>query len=351
MTRSEWDALHEKALGLVSKSAGIETASAEALEEIRVSLLARKGAPVTDLLKALKDLSPEDKRDCGPKANKLKLELEARIEKRRQELERQADEAALSKSALDLTLPGLAPQRGRLHPLTQTLQEMTRILSLMGFSWAEGPFVEDDRHNFTALNIPEDHPARDMHDTFYLADLPRLMRTHTSPVQIRAMEGQKPPLRIMCPGRVFRHEAVDATHSAVFHQVEGLYVDRRVTFADLKGTLAEFMQKLLGSSAMRFRPSFFPFTEPSTEVDVRCLFCRGEGCGICKQSGWIELLGAGLVHPNVFKAVGYDPEQWSGFAFGIGVERLAMLRLGVKDIRQFYENDQRFLRQFDESLV
>jgi phenylalanyl-tRNA synthetase alpha chain len=349
MTRQDWDNAFEQASAVLRASK--PAANLQELEEVRLAFLGRKGALLTDLLKSLKDLSIEDKRDCGPKVNALKAELESRIELQRNALERAADEASLSASAIDLTLPGFKPARGRLHPLTQTLREMTSILSLMGFSWAEGPFVEDDANNFTKLNIPEDHPARDMHDTFYLADVPRLLRTHTSPVQIRSMEGQKPPLRIMCPGRVFRHEAVDATHSAVFHQVEGLYVAERVTFADLKGTLAEFMQKLLGSSAMRFRPSFFPFTEPSTEVDVKCLFCRGEGCGICKQSGWIELLGAGLVHPNVFKAVGYDPEKWSGFAFGIGVERLAMLRLGVKDIRGFYENDQRFLRQFDESLA
>jgi phenylalanyl-tRNA synthetase alpha chain len=351
MTRQEWDALFEKAQTLAAENDPAQAPSEDKLEEIRVALMARKGAPLTDLMKGLKDLSVEDKRECGPKANALKSELESRIDARRKALQRAADEGALAKSGLDLTLPGYKPARGRLHPLTQTLREMTGILSLMGFSWAEGPFVEDDQHNFTALNIPEHHPARDMHDTFYLRDLPRLLRTHTSPVQIRSMESARPPLRIMCPGRVFRHEAVDATHSAVFHQVEGLYVAHKVTFADLKGTLAEFMKKLLGSSAMRFRPSFFPFTEPSTEVDVQCLFCKGAGCGICKQSGWIELLGAGLVHPNVFKAVGYDPEQWSGFAFGIGVERLAMLRLGVKDIRNFYENDARFLRQFDESLV
>jgi phenylalanyl-tRNA synthetase alpha chain len=349
MTRKDWDTSFQTVAADFAKAA--EPKDLQELEALRVAFLGRKGAPLTDLLKSLKDLSPEDKRDCGPKANALKADIEGKLDAARRKLERAADEAALSASSIDLTLPGYKPARGRLHPLTQTLNEMTSILSLMGFSWAEGPHAEDDTNNFTKLNIPEDHPARDMHDTFYLQDIPRLLRTHTSPVQIRSMESQKPPLRIMCPGRVFRHEAVDATHSAVFHQVEGLYVDKKVTFADLKGTLAEFMQKLLGSSAMRFRPSFFPFTEPSTEVDVRCLFCKGEGCPICKQSGWIELLGAGLVHPNVFKSVGYNPDEWSGFAFGIGVERLAMLRLGVKDIRAFYENDQRFLRQFDESLV
>ena len=324
---------------------------ARTLEDARVRFLGRKGE-ITELLKQLKELSLEDRREFGPQIQGTKEVTELEINKRQRELELAADESSLSGASIDVTLPGYRPARGRLHPLTQTLDEMTRVLSLMGFSWAEGPHVESDENNFTKLNIPEHHSARDMLDTFYVAGGSNVMRTHTSPVQIRALESQKPPLRIMAPGRVFRHEAVDATHSAVFHQVEGLYVDRRVTFADLKGTLSQFMRKMLGpETQIRFRPSYFPFTEPSTEVDVSCFFCRGKGCGLCKQSGWIELLGAGLVHPNVFKAVGYDPEQWSGFAFGIGVERLAMLRLGVKDIRHFYENDTRFLGQFNESIV
>jgi len=321
------------------------------LDELRVHILGRNGR-LTELLKALKDLPLEEKKELGPKAQLLRAELEQRFEAQRAKLESAADEAALSHGAPDLTLPPFVPPRGRIHPLTQTLDEMTRVLSLMGFSWAEGPLVESDENNFTKLNIPEHHPARGMFDTFYLDDSELLMRTHTSPVQIRAMQAGRPPLRIIAPGRVFRHEAVDATHSAVFHQVEGLYIDEHVTFADLKGTLDIFMRELFGPrTRTRFRPSYFPFTEPSAEVDVSCLFCAGRGCAICKQSGWIELLGAGLVHPNVLKAVDYDPEAWSGFAFGIGVERIAMLRLGVKDIRAFYENDLRFLRQFDEDLV
>jgi phenylalanyl-tRNA synthetase alpha chain len=350
-TRASWETAYRELDAALKSAEPANAPDLPALEEIRVRFMGRKGA-LTELLKSLKDLSIDDKRELGPKANELKTALDSKIAARQRELEIKADEASLSGSSIDVSLPGLRPARGRLHPLTQTLDEMTSVLSLMGFSWADGPLVETDDHNFTKLNIPEHHSARDMHDTFYLSGVPRLLRTHTSPVQIRTMESHDPPLRIMAPGRVFRHEAVDATHSAVFHQVEGLYVDKNVTFADLKGTLTAFMKKMLGAKTqMRFRPSYFPFTEPSTEVDVSCFFCVGVGCAICKQSGWIELLGAGLVHPNVFKAVGYDPEEWSGFAFGIGVERLAMLRLRVKDIRHFYENDARFLRQFDETLV
>ncbi len=350
LTRESWEAAYREVEAQLKSADPAQAPDLLKLEEVRVRFLGRKGA-LTELLKNLKDLSLEDRRVLGPRAQELKAVLEARIAQRQRALEVSADEASLSGSAIDVTLPGYRPPRGRLHPLSQVLSEMTRILSLMGFSWAEGPLVESDENNFTKLNIPEHHSARDMLDTFYVEG-GMVMRTHTSPVQIRAMMAQKPPLRVMAPGRVFRHEAVDATHSAVFHQVEGLYVDKRVTMADLKGTLHQFMTHMLGAETkMRFRPSYFPFTEPSTEVDVSCFFCKGQGCGICKQSGWIELLGAGLVHPNVFKSVGYDPEQWSGFAFGIGVERLAMLRLGIKDIRHFYENDARFLRQFDESLV
>ena len=323
----------------------------EALEAFRVDCLGRKGQ-LTEVLKALKDLSLEDRRAFGPQAQAAKVRCEAAITRCRVRLEAAADEASLGRIDLDLTLPAAVPARGCLHPLTQTLQEMTRILGLMGFSWAEGPHVETERNNFEALNIPEDHAARDLQDTFYLRDVPRLLRTHTSPVQIRAMEGGRPPLRVICPGRVFRHESLDASHSAVFHQIEGLAVDRGISFADLKGTLRTFLQRLFGpETETRFRPSYFPFTEPSAEVDVRCLVCGGRGCPACKRSGWIEIMGAGMVHPNVFRAVGYDARQWSGFAFGVGVERVAMLRLGVPDMRLFYENDLRFLRQFDESLL
>ncbi len=334
------------------REAGVEAlATLSALEEVRVRFMGRKGE-LTELLKALKGLAIEDKRNCGPKAQGLKASFEALIERRRADLESVDDEAALAADALDLTLPALRTPRGRLHPISTTLHEIARIFQLMGYSWAEGPFIEDERHNFTALNIPEDHPARDSHDTFYLKGLPLLLRTHTSTVQIRTMDLIQPPLRVVCPGRAFRHEQIDATHSPVFHQVEGLVVDEGIGLADLKGHLRTFLQELLGASTeTRFRPSYFPFTEPSMEVDVKCFFCPGGGCSSCKHTGWIEILGAGIVNPRVLKTVGYDEARWSGFAFGIGVERVAMLRHGVRDLRDFYANDLRFLRQFDESLL
>ncbi|MCX5787964.1 MAG: phenylalanine--tRNA ligase subunit alpha, partial [Elusimicrobia bacterium] len=247
----------------------------------------------------------------------------------------------------DATLPPPPAARGRLHPLTLVMDEMNSILARLGFALADGPLVETEYYNFEALNIPPEHPARDTQDTFYLEVGGLLLRTHTSPVQIRRMESSRPPVRIIAPGRVFRHEAVDASHSAVFHQIEGLYVDKQVSMADLRGTLDTFLQCLFGpQTKTRFRPSYFPFTEPSAEVDIACILCGGAGCAACKRSGWMEILGCGLVHPNVFKAVGYDPGHWSGFAFGMGVERIAMLKLGITDIRMFYENDLRFLEQW-----
>ena len=353
VTRQSWESALGRVEAALQESDPAAAASLDKLsmEELRVRFLGRKGE-LNALLKDLKELSIEDRRDLGPKGQALQAALNAKIASRKAALENASDSTALSENALDPTLPAFHPARGGLHPLTQVLKEMTDILGDLGFSWAEGPHVESDFYNFTALNIPEHHPARDMHDTFYLQDLPLLMRTHTSPVQARVMQNAQPPIRIICPGRVFRHEQVDATHSAVFSQVEGLFVDKNVTFADLKGTLDAFLRKLLGpQTKLRFLPSYFPFTEPSAEVHVSCFVCAGSGCAVCKHSGWIELLGAGLVHPNVFEAVGYDPEQWSGFAFGIGIERVAMLRLGVKDIRAFYENDLRFLSQFHENLV
>jgi phenylalanyl-tRNA synthetase alpha chain len=350
MTRSDWEKSYARAEAALGK-AGVETiADLLKLEEVRVHFLGRKGE-LTELLKSLKDLSLEDKKELGPKAQALKTKLDAALDARKAALEDAGDAASLTKDAIDLTLPSIRPAKGRLHPLTTTLHEIARIFQLMGYSWAEGPFVEDEKHNFSALNIPDDHPARDSHDTFYLQGLPFLLRTHTSTVQIRTMETQRPPLRVVCPGRVFRHEQIDATHSAVFHQVEGLVVDEGIGFADLKGHLQAFLQKLLGAhTKTRFRPSYFPFTEPSTEVDVKCFFCPGTGCPSCKHTGWIEILGAGVVNPAVFKAIGYDEKKWSGFAFGIGVERVAMLLHGVRDLRDFYTNDVRFLKQFDESL-
>jgi phenylalanyl-tRNA synthetase alpha chain len=351
MTRADWEKSYARAEAAL-REAGVETsADLLKLEEVRVRFMGRKGE-LTELLKSLKDLSIEDKRELGPKAQALKASFDGLIEARRASLEDEGDAAGLAKDAIDLTLPSIRPPKGRLHPLTTTLHEIARIFQLMGYSWAEGPFIEDERHNFSALNIPEDHPARDSHDTFYLQGLPLLLRTHTSTVQIRTMESQRPPLRVVCPGRVFRHEQLDATHSAVFHQVEGLVVDENIGLADLKGHLQTFLQKLLGSATKtRFRPSYFPFTEPSTEVDVKCFFCPGTGCPSCKHTGWIEILGAGVVNPVVLKSVGYDSTKWSGFAFGIGVERVAMLLHGVSDLRDFYTNDLRFLKQFDESLL
>ncbi len=351
ISRKNWEARLEAVRSDFAASALDCLATLEDLELFRVKYLGRK-SELTELLKLLKDLAPEDKRALGPQAQKLKSGIETAVARRQAELEDELLQSKLANESLDVTLPSYREPRGRLHPLTLVMDEMTRILTLMGFSLAQGPHVETERHNFEALNIPKHHPARDMLDTFYLKDAPGVLRTHTSPVQVRVMEKQKPPLRIICPGRVFRHEEVDASHSSVFHQIEGLAVDKGVSFADLKGTLDFFLKELFGSGTQtRYRPSYFPFTEPSTEVDVRCLFCGGSGCSACKRSGWMEILGAGVVNPNVFKAVGLDPAQWSGFAFGVGVERVAMLRLGVSDMRLFYENDQRFLSQFDENLA
>jgi phenylalanyl-tRNA synthetase alpha chain len=350
-TLAAWQQEYAKVESALAAAGVDQAADLPKLEEVRVRFLGRKGA-LTELLKSLKDLSLDDKRECGPKAQALKAAFEDQLAAAKSRLEDAADAESLKKDAVDLSLPALRPPRGRLHPLTTTLGAIAGIFQRLGYSWAEGPQVEDEFHNFSALNIPDDHPARDTQDTFYLQDLPRLLRTHTSNVQIRAMETSKPPIRIVCPGRVFRHEQIDATHSAVFHQVEGLVIDKGVGFADLKGHLQAFLESLLGSSTKtRFRPSYFPFTEPSTEVDVKCFFCPGSGCPACKHTGWIEILGAGVVNPAVLRAVGWDPEAWSGFAFGIGVERVAMLTHGVRDLRDFYINDLRFLRQFDEDLV
>jgi len=324
----------------------------DGVEAFRIKYLGRKDGLLTDLLRRLKDLPLEERRRWGPEANGLRAEIEGSLEARKRDLEAEAELARAVGPSLDLTLPARPYPRGRLHPLTLTLERMTSILSRLGFSWAEGPLVEDDWHNFEALNIPPEHPARDLQDTYYLQGkagrTPLLMRTHTSPVQIRALKASTPPVRVMAPGRVFRHEAVDATHSHVFHQVEGLYVDRRVTMADLKGTLSAFMKELFGpSTRIRFRPSYFPFVEPGAEVDVSCLICGGkaQGCPVCKGTGFLEMLGAGLVHPRVLEAGGHDPAAWTGYAFGIGVERIAMMLFAVPDIRAFYENDLRLLSQ------
>lgn len=318
-------------------------AHAAALEEARVRFLGRK-SELTQLLRGLKDLPPAERAAVGARANEVRASLEAL----HAEAERRLAIGSPTTSARDVTLPGRGPVLGHEHVLAAVLREIEQSFRGLGFSLALGPDVEDEYHNFTALNIPEGHPARALTDTFYVA--PGILpRTHTSPVQIRTMESGKPPVRIICPGRVFRNEAVDATHHFEFHQVEGLYVDEGVSMADLKGTLDRFLKEFFGPDTVtRFVPSYYPFVEPGAAVDIRCFFCGGAGCSVCGplSGGWLEVLGAGMVHPNVFRAVGYDPERWTGFAFGMGVERLAMLRHGVPDIRLFFDSDVRFIRQF-----
>lgn len=318
--------------------------SIQELEDIRVNTLGKKGA-LTDILKGVKDLSNEEKPVIGKLANEVKTALFIEIDAKRATLETEALNATLLNNTEDITLPAISFGFGHTHPITQTVKEVSAIFARLGFSVAEGPEVEDDYHNFEALNIPEHHPARDMHDTFYLT-AGQVMRTHTSPVQIRVMENTPPPIMTLAPGKVYRCDS-DVTHSPVFHQIEGLYVDKDVSFAHLKGTLEFFLKELFGSDlTVRFRPSYFPFTEPSTEVDVQCFKCKGAGCNLCKKTGWIEILGAGMVNRNVFRSVGYDPDTLSGFAFGLGIDRIAMLKFGITDIRLLYENDLRFLKQF-----
>jgi phenylalanyl-tRNA synthetase alpha chain len=334
------DAILEEARG-----AAVAARSAAELEEIRVRFLGRQGA-LTQLLRSLGALPAGERPLVGAAANEAKRELEALLEGRLVEA-REAERArARRQQRLDLTLPGRRPPLGAIHPLTRVHDEIVAIFAGLGFSVAEGPEIETDYYNFEALNIPSDHPARDMQDTFYLPG-GLLLRTHTSPVQIRTMLAQRPPVRIVVPGRVHRRDIPDASHSPVFHQVEGLAVDGHVTMADLKGTLELFAREMFGPrSRIRFRPSFFPFTEPSAEVDVLCFLCGGVGCRVCKHSGWLEILGSGMVHPQVLTNVGYDPEEFTGWAFGMGIERIAMLKYGVDDIRLFLENDLRFLQQF-----
>ncbi len=318
-------------------------ATATDLEGARVRFLGRK-SELTQLLRTLKDLPPAERSAVGARANEAKLRLESLVAEATGRIER----AAAPATVRDVTLPGRRPPVGHRHLLHDVIREITEILRGLGFSLAVGPDVEDDWHNFTALNMPEGHPARATTDTFYLGPA-ALLRPHTSSVQIRVMESTPPPVRIACPGRAYRNEAVDPTHHFEFHQVEGLYVDKDVSMADLKGTLDRFLKEFFGpKTEIRFCPSYYPFVEPGAVVDIRCFFCGGKGCSVCGplSGGWLEVLGAGMVHPNVFRAVGYDPERWTGFAFGAGIERLVMLRHGVPDLRLFYEGDVRFLRQF-----
>jgi phenylalanyl-tRNA synthetase alpha chain len=328
-------------------AAAIEAARTSAeLEQIRIEFLGRNGK-LTQLLRSLGQVPPEQRREIGLEANRAKATLEARLESALDAAREGERVARRSAERLDLTLPGRRPPRGVVHPLTRVHDEIVSIFAGLGFSVAEGPEIETDFYNFEALNMPRDHPARDMQDTFYLSD-ETLLRTHTSPGQIRAMRAAagRTPVKTIVPGRVFRRDVPDASHSPVFHQVEGLAVDRRITMGDLKGTLELFAREMFGpKSRIRFRPSFFPFTEPSAEVDVLCFMCGGAGCRACGD-GWLEILGSGMVHPTVLRNGGYDPEEVTGWAFGMGIERIAMLKYGVDDLRLFFENDLRFLKQF-----
>jgi phenylalanyl-tRNA synthetase alpha chain len=311
------------------------------LEKFRIAYFAKKGA-LTSLLKQIASLPEEERPEAGKFANLLKAHLTNRFQETKERLLSRQEEKAYF---FDVTLPGRKPLRGHLHPVTQVQQEICGIFGRMGFKVVDGPEVESDYYNFEALNIPKDHPARDMQDTFYVSDNV-ILRTHTSPMEVRVMESQSPPVRIIAPGKVYRRDS-DVSHTPMFHQIEGLLVDKGITFGDLKGTLTSFVHQMFGrDTALRFRPSFFPFTEPSAEVDIRCVICRGKGCRTCSNTGWLEILGSGMNDPAIYKFVGYDPEVYSGFAFGMGIERVAMLKYGIDDIQLFFKNDMRFLRQF-----
>lgn len=317
----------------------------KSLDGLRVQYLGKKGS-FTDLLKSLGKLPVDERPTAGEKINQAKKALQQAIESRRGEVVSAALDARLNAERLDVTLPGRRQSKGGLHPITITIERIKSIFAAAGYDVAEGPEIEDDYHNFEALNIPAHHPARAMHDTFYVSP-GTVLRTHTSPVQVHVMENGEPPFRMICPGRVYRCDS-DLTHTPMFHQVEGLLVDERVSMADLKGTVVEFLQAYFEADMpVRFRPSYFPFTEPSAEVDMGCVSCGGRGCRICSHTGWLEVMGCGMVHPRVLQMSGVDTERFSGFAFGMGVERLAMLRYGVSDLRLYFENDIRFLQQFN----
>ncbi|HEY7778892.1 MAG TPA: phenylalanine--tRNA ligase subunit alpha [Ktedonobacterales bacterium] len=318
----------------------------DALDAWRTRYLGRERGELTAILKTLGKLPDAQRKAVGQAANATKANLEGRLERRRQALRGRQLAAALDRETLDVTLPGRPSARGHIHPVTQVIRDTARIFGRMGFTVVEGPEVETDYYNFQALNIPPDHPARDMWDTFWITPGQILLRTQTSPGQIRIMEQMRPPVRAIVPGKVYRYEAIDATHEAVFHQIEGLMIDETCTMSDLKGILERFAHEMFGPERrIRFRPSYFPFTEPSAEVDVSCGICGGAGCRSCKYSGWLEILGCGMVHPKVLRGVNYDPARYRGFAFGMGPERIAMLRYGIEDIRAFSENDLRVLRQ------
>jgi phenylalanyl-tRNA synthetase alpha chain len=337
--KEELETLYKETLSSLSQAG-----SAKEVNDIRVRVLGRKGS-LTQLLKGLGALPEGDRREMGRRANEIKEGLESRIEEVLSRIQEQERKESLEKEKIDVTLPGRRIPIGRRHPITQTLDEITDIFSRLGFEVAEGPEVELDYYNFEALNIPKGHPAREMQATFFVSD-EVVLRTHTSPMEVRTMEKHPPPVRIISPGPVYRRDS-DPTHSPMFHQVEGLLVDKGVRFSDLKGVLTVFVHQMFGKGTnLRFRPSFFPFTEPSAEVDIECVMCGGKGCGVCSNSGWLEILGSGMTDPAVFGFVNYDPEEVTGFAFGMGVERIAMLKFGINDIRLFFMNDLRFLRQF-----
>ncbi|ASS95949.1 phenylalanine--tRNA ligase subunit alpha [Peribacillus simplex] len=335
--------LQEEALQKVAAASELKE-----LNEVRVAYLGKKG-PITEVLRGMGKLSAEERPKIGALANDVREAIATKIEEKQKTLETAAVNAKLATETIDVTLPGRPVNKGNLHPLTRVVEEIEDLFIGMGYTVAEGPEVESDYYNFEALNLPKSHPARDMQDSFYITD-EILMRTHTSPVQARTMEKHKGqgPVKIICPGKVYRRDNDDATHSHQFQQIEGLVIDENISMSDLKGTLDVFAKKVFGQDReIRLRPSFFPFTEPSVEVDISCKICGGKGCSVCKQTGWIEVLGGGIVHPNVLEMAGFDSKKYSGFAFGIGVERIAMLKYGVDDIRHFYTNDVRFLKQFN----
>ena len=336
---TELEQLSEQAKSAIAQARELDT-----LEHLRVEYLGKKGN-ITALLKNLGQLSAENRPAAGARINEVKQALQALINAHKQHLEDRALGAQLAAQALDVTLPGRSVDVGGLHPVTRTLERIETFFTGVGYQVATGPEIEDDYHNFEALNIPAHHPARAMHDTFYI-DNSTVLRTHTSPVQVRTMKEQAPPIRIICPGRVYRCDS-DLTHTPMFHQVEGLVVDRAISFADLKGVVDQFLKAFFEADLpVRFRPSYFPFTEPSAEVDIQCSNCAGDGCRVCSRTGWLEVMGCGMVHPAVFSHCNIDTEEYTGFAFGMGVERLAMLRYGVNDLRLFFDNDLRFLKQF-----
>ena len=339
-SKEQLEKIKSEALAKIDASDALEK-----LNEIRVAYLGKKGE-LTTVLKSMKDVAPEERPKVGQMVNEVRALIEERLEETKTALARKAREEQMKREVIDVTLPAKKANTGHKHPNTIALEEVERIFVGMGYEVVEGPEVEYDLYNFEKLNIPKGHPARDEQDTFYINDS-ILLRSQTSPVQARVMEKQKPPIRMIAPGRVFRSDEVDATHSPSFHQIEGLVIDKHITFADLKGTLAEFARELFGEDTkVKFRPHHFPFTEPSAEVDVSCFKCGGKGCRFCKGSGWIEILGCGMVHPHVLEMCGIDPEEYTGFAFGVGLERIALLKYEIDDMRLLYENDIRFLKQF-----